>query len=272
MTSLFSKGDAFGTSKSQIIALLQEVYSTINPKTLQLVKEPALKKELISMEERMIVVNFKFGVLYAKAGQTVEEDIFGNEHGSPEFDEFMATIATKTDLKGFKGFRGGLDVKHDTTGKCSYYTKIQWDKHEIELMFHVCTELPYVANDPQQVQRKRHIGNDIVILVFKEGDTPFSPATFVSHFNHVFIMVQKDNKIPDAYRVEVAWKEGGIRQFKPPIPPSYLIQKKDLRDFLLKKLINGEAAAWEAVEFQGKMKRTREMILKNFQNDYAGQT
>jgi len=274
MTSLFSKGDAFGTSKNQILLLLQELYPNFNPKTLQLVKDPALKNELISMEERMIVTNFKFGVLYVKAGQMVEEDMFGNEHGSPEFDEFMGTIANKIDLKGFKGFRGGLDVKHDTTGKNSYYTKIPWtgNGNEIELMFHVCTELPYVANDLQHLQRKRHIGNDIVVLVYKEGDDPFNPSVLVSHFNHVFVVVQKDLKTADTYRVEVAWKEGGIRQFKPPTPAANLVHKNNLSDYLLKKLINGEAAAWEAPEFQTKLRRTREMILKNFLNDYGGQT
>jgi len=56
------------------------------------------------MEERMIVTSFKFGTLYIKAGQTSEEEIFGNEHGSPEFNEFMDTIATKTKLNGFKNF------------------------------------------------------------------------------------------------------------------------------------------------------------------------
>jgi len=181
----------------------------------------------------------------------------------------MDTIATKTKLNGFKNFRGGLDVKHDTTGKFSYYARVPWDKYEIELMFHVCTELPFLPNDPQQLQRKRHIGNDIVVLIYKEGDTPFNPGVLVSHFNHVFIIVQKDVKTPDTYRIEVAWKEGGIRQFKP--VSQQLIQKKDLQSYLLKKLINGEAAAWEAPEFQGKLRRTREMILKNFQNDYATQ-
>ena len=40
----------------------------------------------------------------------------------------------------------------------------------IEIMFHVSTLLPYEKNDPQKLQRKRHIGNDIVCVVFLEAD------------------------------------------------------------------------------------------------------
>ena len=40
----------------------------------------------------------------------------------------------------------------------------------IEIMFHVSTLLPYEKNDPQKLQRKRHVGNDIVCVVFLEAD------------------------------------------------------------------------------------------------------
>lgn len=39
--------------------------------------------------------------------------------------------------------------------------------------------------------RKRHIGNDIVTIVFQEpGALPFTPKSIRSHFQHVFIIVQ----------------------------------------------------------------------------------
>ncbi len=34
-------------------------------------------------------------------------------------------------------------------------------------MFHVSTLLPLHESDVQKLERKRHIGNDIVIVVFK---------------------------------------------------------------------------------------------------------
>lgn len=63
-------------------------------------------------------------------------------------------------------------------------------------MFHVSTQLPYEKHDPQKLQRKRHIGNDIVCVVFLEADnTAFSPSCIKSHFLHTFILVTKAFKI-----------------------------------------------------------------------------
>ena len=57
-------------------------------------------------------------------------------------------------------------------------------------MFHVSTLLPYTENDSQQLQRKRHIGNDIVAVIFQEGNTPFAPDMIASNFLHAYIVVQ----------------------------------------------------------------------------------
>lgn len=80
------------------------------------------------------------------------------------------------------------------TGKFSVHTI--YDGHEI--MFHVSTLLPYSKDNRQQVERKRHIGNDIVNIIFidtkdQEVDhTIFNPVWIKSQFtrilyNNVFI-------------------------------------------------------------------------------------
>ena len=80
------------------------------------------------------------------------------------------------------------DTVHDLTGLYSVYTN--W--RNIEIMFHVSTQLPYEKHDPQKLQRKRHIGNDIVCVVFLEADnTAFSPSCIKSHFLHTFILVNE---------------------------------------------------------------------------------
>lgn len=83
-------------------------------------------------------------------------------------------------------FKGGLDTLYGQTGEESVYEVFR----EKEVMFHVSTLLPYTENDPQQLQRKRHIGNDIVAIVFQEGNTPFAPDMIASHFLHAYIVVQ----------------------------------------------------------------------------------
>jgi len=54
----------------------------------------------------------------------------------------------------FRRYRGGLDTQFGQTGEEAVYEVFK----DREIMFHVSTLLPYTENDPQQLQRKRHIG------------------------------------------------------------------------------------------------------------------
>uniref|UniRef100_A0A8C3CUC4 GTPase activating Rap/RanGAP domain like 3 n=1 Tax=Cairina moschata TaxID=8855 RepID=A0A8C3CUC4_CAIMO len=160
---------------------------------------PEIQKDLLVLEEQEGSVNFKFGVLYAKDGQLTDDEMFSNETGSESFQRFLHLLGDTITLKGWTGYRGGLDTKNDTTGTCSIYTVYQG--HEI--MFHVSTMLPYSRENKQQVERKRHIGNDIVTIVFQEGEESspaFKPSMIRSHFTHIFALVRY-NKQNDSYRV-----------------------------------------------------------------------
>ncbi|KAI2664629.1 GTPase-activating Rap/Ran-GAP domain-like protein 3 [Labeo rohita] len=142
---------------------------------------PEIQKDLLVLEEQEGSVNFKFGVLYAKDGQLTDDEMFSNESGSETFDKFLNLLGDTICLQGWAGYRGGLDTKNDTTGINSIYTVYQGH----ELMFHVSTMLPYSKENKQQVERKRHIGNDIVTIVFQEGDDAspsFKPSMIRSHF------------------------------------------------------------------------------------------
>lgn len=63
----------------------------------------------------------------------------------------------------FVGYRGGLDIMNGHTGSEAVYETF----HNREIMFHVAPLLPHTACDAQQLQRKRHVGNDIVAIVFQ---------------------------------------------------------------------------------------------------------
>lgn len=146
-------------------------------------RAPAL---IANYDEHVLVSHFKFGVLYQKFGQIAEEELFGNNVTSPAFDDFLSLLGQRIQLKDHKGYRGGLDIQNGHTGDEAVYEVFK----ERELMFHVSTLLPFTESDPQQLQRKRHIGNDIVAIVFQEANTPFSPDMIASHFLHAFIVVQ----------------------------------------------------------------------------------
>lgn len=67
------------------------------------------------------------------------------------------------------------------TGKESIYTV--YAGHEV--MYHVSTMLPHSKDNPQQLERKRHIGNDIVNIIYTDDpallDT-FNPNCIKSQF------------------------------------------------------------------------------------------
>lgn len=151
--------------------------------------------ELLKLDQVFIKSELKVGVVYIKQGQTTEEQILANRHESPAFREFLEILGERVTLRGFDKYKGGLDTVHDLTGTESVYTSIKG----IEIMFHVSTMLPHEENDPQKLQKKRHIGNDIVCVAFIEGeDTLFNPACIKSHFLHTFIVVRLIDVLEDA--------------------------------------------------------------------------
>lgn len=139
----------------------------------------------------------------------------------------------------------------ESTGKESVYLEIFDDYH---VMYHVATLIPYKEDDEQQIDRKRHLGNDIVIIVFKEGTQKFDPTVIKSQFNrkcHVlytgqnecspfiaelFFVVQKEQRYDGVYyRLQIVNK-AGVPPYPPYLPdPPVFIKGDEFRNFLLTK-------------------------------------
>nr|KAJ3417897.1 hypothetical protein HK105_000622 [Polyrhizophydium stewartii] len=199
---------------------------------LKFCKDPNLPNELLAMEERQVIRSYKFGVEYAAAGQTTEEQALSNTHAN-------------------------------NTGTHSVYTK--WQGYEV--MYHVSTLLPHKPEDKQQLERKRHIGNDIVVIIFQDGKDVFDLSSISSHQNHVVAMVCPDG---DGYRVQFAGKVG-VPPFTPDIPDPPLIQSDPVsRDFFLHKLVNAERASYKAPSFAPKLSRTRSVLLYDIAVKFLG--
>ncbi|XP_064822557.1 rap1 GTPase-activating protein 2-like [Oncorhynchus masou masou] len=75
-------------------------------------------------------------------------------------------------------------------------------------MFHVSTKLPYTEGDSQQLQRKRHTGNNIVAILFQEENTPFVPDMIASNFLHAYVVVQVENACSDNVTYKLLLAEG----------------------------------------------------------------
>uniref|UniRef100_A0A673AF82 Rap1 GTPase-activating protein 2-like n=1 Tax=Sphaeramia orbicularis TaxID=375764 RepID=A0A673AF82_9TELE len=213
---------------------------------------------ITSFDEHRVSPNFKFGVLYQKDGQvSLEEDILSNNEESEEFKEFLSILGETIQLQGFTGFRGGLDVCHGQTGSDAVYTSF----HGREIMFHVATKLPFTDGDPQQLQRKRHIGNDIVALVYQEGQTPFLSDVIKSHFLHCFVVVRRIQSAEEtggcAYQVSVT-----AREDVPPFDVTVASQ-------ILFPLINAEISCYKAERFSKLELRTRSSLLESLHTELS---
>ncbi|XP_015599413.1 GTPase-activating Rap/Ran-GAP domain-like protein 3 isoform X2 [Cephus cinctus] len=218
-----------------------------------------IQKDLLLLEEQEGSVNFKFGIIYAKKGQTTDDEMLSNETGSVRFDKFLDILGERIRLNGWDKYRGGLDVKGDMTGKESVYTV--YAGHEV--MYHVSTMLPYSKDNPQQLERKRHIGNDIVNIIYTDDPSAldtFNPNCIRSQFTHIFAVVTSEGS---GWRVAIYCDES-VPLFGPSLPcPPVFDDPHNFREFLLVKMINGEKAAFNTPTFSRKRERTLDTLLRD---------
>ncbi|KAI5106043.1 rap1 GTPase-activating protein 1-like, partial [Silurus meridionalis] len=256
----------------ELAKMLSGSVSVSSFEVVSYLKAPEL---ITAFDEHRVSQNFKFGVLYQKEGQLTEEDILSNSEESEEFKHFLSILGQTVKLRGFTGFRGGLDVSHGQTGSEAVFTSF----HGREIMFHVSTKLPFTDGDTQQLQRKRHIGNDIVAVVYQEGRTPFLCDVISSHFLHCFIVVRRvkrengsDGGDGGAFQVSITARED-VPPFGPPLPnPPIFTEGSVFREFLLTKLINAEISCYRAERFSKLELRTRSSLLEALRSELSSRS
>ncbi|PRP85440.1 RapGAP/RanGAP domain-containing protein [Planoprotostelium fungivorum] len=264
---IYRQDKGFKKAKS-LMKELTGAFGHLSKTKLHLVDKPSISDDLLDYEKKQVVGGVKFGVLYRRKGQTNEEEMFQNgmQDVSQKFVNFLKWLGDWVPLKGFTGYRGGLDVKTDTTGTQSVYTQLGG----VEIMFHVAPLLPHFEKDIQQVEKKRHLGNDIVCIIFNDTDEPFSPHTIKTEFNHVYAVIQPASADPNDsnYRFALACKQG-VPLFGPLLPAAKQWQLTDtFRQMFLTKLMNAERASFEAPQFAKKMERTRRIMLEAIAKQY----
>ncbi|XP_017280227.1 signal-induced proliferation-associated 1-like protein 3 isoform X2 [Kryptolebias marmoratus] len=252
--------------------VLEQVVPELNVSCLRLALSTAkVTEQLLKLDEQGLSQKHKVGVLLCRAGQSTEEEMYNNEEASPAFSAFLELLGEQVLLKGFNKYAAQLDTKTDSTGTHSLYTTYQG----YEVMFHVSTMLPYMPSNPQQLLRKRHIGNDIVTIIFQEpGALPFTPQNIRSHFQHVFVIVRVHNPCSDntCYSVAVT-RMKDVPPFGPPIPNGVTFRNPEtFRNFLLAKVINAENAAHKSEKFHTMATRTRQEYLRDLAENYVSST
>lgn len=249
--------------------VIELLHKDIQSSKLKLIEDKNIENRLIQLDELKTTQKYKFGVLLCAPGQTTDNEFFQNLTGSLGYERFLTILGDKIELNSFKGFMGGLDNNQGRTGVHSVYTK--WRNNEI--MYHVSTLLPYVPGDAQQIERKRHLGNDIINIIYLDGDVEFDPTTIKTHFTHIFIVIKEETFTDmgppiEGYRVAIT-SNTDVPKYGPAMPnPSRFYAPNELRDFLLARMINGENAAYKAPRFAKPHTRTHHAIFENIIDEY----
>jgi hypothetical protein len=220
-------------TRKEMLKYVKLTFPDIARIKLTKLSDTELDRRLEELDRKSVSNKYKFGVLYVKEGQIDENDMFSNVSGSKDYEEFLSFIGDKIVLQGWNQYRGGLDVKNNTTGTHSIYYKYK----NYEIMYHVSTLLPFQPEDKQRVERKRHLGNDIVVIIFKEGDQPFDPLCLTTHFNHIFCVISRDTTRNDGiyYKIAIANKSG-VPPYGPFLKENPVYERnEDFKDFLLTK-------------------------------------
>lgn len=198
-----SAGSPEGFSILPNHVLLQQS-STITPMPIPmqpiiLPDDDAVRRAISTFDRNDTVDGHKAGVIYIGQGQTSETEILANTEGSALYNTFLSGLGTKVCLHHAKFNTQGLDRESNADGTHTY----AWRDRVTEIVFHVTTMMPTdTENDPQSVNKKRHIGNDYVNIIYNDSQLPFNFETFKSQFNHVNIVITPESiAIPRGRRV-----------------------------------------------------------------------
>ncbi|SZF04243.1 unnamed protein product [Blumeria hordei] len=151
----------------------------------------AMDRAISNFNRTFTVDGHKVGVIYVGENQKNEVDILSNIHGSSDYIRFLSGLGTLTKLRGANFNTQGLDRQTDADGEYTFC----WRDRVTEIIFHVTTQMPTNLNtDPQCSNKKRHIGNDFVNIIFNNSGLPFDFNTFPSEFNYVNIVITPESR------------------------------------------------------------------------------
>ena len=174
--------------------ILLQLSSTITPMPIPmqpiiLPDDDSTRRALNVFDHNDTVDGHKAGVIYISEAQSSEPEILANTTGSALYEEFLTGLGTKVSLANANFNTQGLDRAANSDGTHTY----AWRDRVTEIVFHVTTMMPTdLEHDPQCVNKKRHIGNDFVNIIFNDSGLPFDLETFKSQFNYVNIIITPD--------------------------------------------------------------------------------
>jgi tuberous sclerosis 2 len=152
--------------------------------------QAALARFLRTFDHRPVIDTHKVGVLYVAPGQTDEEDILDNAHGSPAYTHFLSRLGRLIDLRGQKDVYTG-ELEPGTDGDYAY---AWWDDIG-QIVYHVATLMPTIPKNAldageRRRRKKMHVGNDFVRIVWNDSGAPYAFDTLRTQVQFVNIVIE----------------------------------------------------------------------------------
>lgn len=166
-----------------------------------------------------VIDTHKVGIMYVAPGQKHENEILRNDHGSPAYTRFLEGLARLINLRGqVDVYAGGLDPNED-----GEYAYAWWDDIG-QILFHTATLMP-ASDDEICTNKKRHIGNDFVRIVWNDSGMPYAFDTLTTQFQFVNIVIEphsrgaiaafSDNIHENEYFKVIVQRAPGMTEFTP---------------------------------------------------------
>ncbi|XP_036393282.1 tuberin isoform X1 [Megalops cyprinoides] len=158
-------------------------------KPLLLPKSQLIDRAVKVLDQMPPYDTHKIGVVFVGAGQVNNEvSILSNEYGSNRYTQFLTGLGKLIHLKDCDPdqiFLGGLDQYGDD-GEFTYC----WHDDIMQAIFHIATLMPNRESDKGCCNKKRHIGNDFVIVVYNDSGEDYKLGTIKGQFNFVEVVIR----------------------------------------------------------------------------------
>ncbi|KAM6940907.1 tuberin isoform 1-T1 [Lycodopsis pacificus] len=158
-------------------------------KPLLLPKTQVIDRAVKVLDQMPPYDTHKIGVVFVGAGQVSNEvAILSNEYGSNRYAAFLTGLGKLIHLKDCDPdqiFLGGLDQYGDD-GEFTYC----WHDDIMQAIFHIATLMPNKESDKGCCNKKRHIGNDFVMVVYNDSGEEYKLGTIKGQFNFVEVIIK----------------------------------------------------------------------------------
>ncbi|EME47643.1 hypothetical protein DOTSEDRAFT_69560 [Dothistroma septosporum NZE10] len=161
---------------------------------ITLPEEDAVTRAIKSVDRTSALDSHKAGIIFVGEEQTTEAEILLNQSGTPDYREFLEDMGSVRSLKCATWNAQGLDRSQDAVD--GEFTVV-WNNEVTELVYHITTYMPRDPGGDDQltiINKKRHIGNDYVNIVFNNSGHVFRFDTFPSAFNYVYIIISPSER------------------------------------------------------------------------------